>query len=166
MSLQTLKPNGLYILLFIRKDPPVQNDFHWGLYMHQHPDNGGMKYHVKNIGGGWITDHGITKGVFKSFLLVGLFRIANVPPGWESVVDNKIRTYDSQLNHINGITCRKWVLWVLAKLQEPDNGYSILKCNDLNALEQELLAFGNANAMSTSHNVQPRPVGASSLCSL
>ena len=166
MSLETLQLNGLYVLLFIRDQPPLQNDFHWGLYIHQHPKFGGNKYHIKQFGDGWITDHGTTSGVFKSFLLVGLFQIAKVPSGWEGLADDMIRTYDQQLNDLVGITCRTWVLRVLAALQKPANGHSILQCNDLNALEQEIFAFGNANATSAANNVQPRPVGASSLCSL
>ncbi|KMU78445.1 hypothetical protein CISG_07449 [Coccidioides immitis RMSCC 3703] len=115
MSLSNLKVNGLYIILFIRNHPPVQNNFHWGLYFHRHPDTGGRKYHIKQQGSGWIADHGPTAGVFKSFLLVGLFRIADVPAGWEGHLDHTIRTYDSQLN-TPGVMCRVWVLWVLALL--------------------------------------------------
>ncbi|QVM13744.1 hypothetical protein D8B26_008351 [Coccidioides posadasii str. Silveira] len=69
MSLSDLKVNGLYIILFIRHDPPVQDNFHWGLYLHRHSQTGGTKYHIKQQGAGWITDHGPTAGVFKSFLL-------------------------------------------------------------------------------------------------
>ncbi|EFW17721.1 conserved hypothetical protein [Coccidioides posadasii str. Silveira] len=145
--------------------PPVQNNFHWGLYFHRHPDTGGTKYHIKQQGSGWIADHGPTAGVFKSFLLVGLFRIADVPAGWEGHLDHTIRTYDSQLN-TPGVTCRVWVLWVLALLQKPINGQIILKCDNLAALENEVKSWGNANAMGAANNVQPRPVAASTLCGL
>lgn len=165
MSLADLKVNGLYIILFIRNDPPVPNDFHWGLYFHRHRRTGGTKYHVKQQGSGWITDHGPTAGVFKSFLLVGLFRIADVPAGWEGHLDQTLRTYDSQLN-TPGMTCRVWLLRVLALLQKPIDGKIILKCGDLVALETEVKNWGNANAMSARDNDQPRPVAASSLCGL
>ncbi|KAJ5227678.1 hypothetical protein N7489_008386 [Penicillium chrysogenum] len=165
MSLANLKVNGLYIILFIRNFPPAQNDFHWGLYFHRHPDTGGTKYHIKQQGSGWIADHGPTVGVFKSFLLVGLFRVAHVPTGWEGLLDQTIRTYDTQLN-TPGITCRVWVLWVLALLQKSINGQKILKCSDLGALETEVKNWGNVNAMGAAENVQPRPVTTSSLCGL
>ncbi|KAJ5419454.1 uncharacterized protein N7487_003004 [Penicillium crustosum] len=165
MSLANLKVNGLYIILFIRNHPPVQNDFHWGLYFHRHPDTGGTKYHIKQQGSGWIPDHGPTAGVFKSFLLVGLFRIAHVPSGWEGLLDQTIRTYDGQLN-APGITCRVWVLWVLALLQKSINGQTILKCSNLNALEIEVKNWGNANARGAADNIQPRPVATSALCGL
>ncbi|KAJ5971789.1 uncharacterized protein N7479_001707 [Penicillium vulpinum] len=165
MSLAELKVNGLYILLFIRKHPPVQNDFHWGLYFHRHPDTGGTKYHITQQGSGWIPGHGPTAGVFKSFLLVGLMRIADVPAGYESHLDRTIRTYDIQLN-VPGITCRVWLLWVLALLQKSINGQVILKCSNLGSLETEVKNWGNANAMSAANNVQPRPLATSSLCGL
>jgi hypothetical protein len=103
----------------------------------------------------------------KSFLLVGLFRIADVLARWEGHLDQTLRTYDSQLN-TPGVTCRVWILWVLALLQQPItiNGQIILKCNDLAALEAEVKNWGNENAMSAANNVQPRPVAASTLCGL
>ncbi|RAL06784.1 uncharacterized protein BO97DRAFT_379735 [Aspergillus homomorphus CBS 101889] len=165
MSLTNLKVNSLYILLFIRNHPPAPNDFHWGLYFHRNPDTGGTKYHIKQQGSGWIADHAPTAGVFKSFLLVGLFRIADVPVGWESHLDQTMKAYDNQLN-LPGITCRVWVLWVLALLQKPIAGKVILKCSNLQSLENEVKDWGNANATSAANNVQPRPLAASTLCGL
>ncbi|KAF2789726.1 hypothetical protein K505DRAFT_252705 [Melanomma pulvis-pyrius CBS 109.77] len=162
MYLDSLTPGGLYIILFIRGDPPSMNDFHWGLYLHHDSNYGGTKYHIKKEGSsGWITDHGHTRGVFKSFLLVGLFQIATVPQGRESHVDEKIRSYDPSIN-TPGVTCRVWVLWVLALLQQPANGYTVLRCNNLNELEEEIKQWGNANAQSAADNGQPRPIGYSS----
>lgn len=165
MPLSSLKVNGLYIILFIRNQPPVQNDFHWGLYFHRDSDTGGTKYHVRQQGSGWMPDHGPTAGVFKSFLLVGLFRIADIPAGWEGHLDQTIRSYDSQLN-TPGISCSAWIFWVLALLQKSINGQVILKCDNLATLEAEVKTWGNANAMSAAYNVQPRPVAASALCGL
>ncbi|KAE8354985.1 hypothetical protein BDV28DRAFT_146582 [Aspergillus coremiiformis] len=165
MSLIDLKANGLYILLFIRNYPPGSNDFHWGLYFHHNPNIGGTKYHVKQEGSGWIADHAPTVGVFKSFLLVGLFRIADVPVGWESHLDQTMRAYDNRLNS-PGITCRVWVFWVLALLQKPIAGKIILKCDSLQSLETEVKDWGNANASSAADNDQPRPLAASTLCGL
>src|SRR4051812_4189027 len=60
------------------KYPPNANDYHWALYLHENPMTGGTKYHIKTVGLGWIPDHGITVAIVKQFLLVGLYRIADV----------------------------------------------------------------------------------------
>ncbi|RAH80679.1 hypothetical protein BO86DRAFT_121756 [Aspergillus japonicus CBS 114.51] len=165
MSSSDLKVNGLYILLFIRSHPPVSNNFHWGLYFHRNPDTGGTKYHIKQQGSGWIAAHGPTAGVFKSFLLVGLFRIADIPAGLESHLDKTMKAYDNRLNS-PGITCRVWVLWVLALLQKPISGKVILRCDNLHSLEAEAKDWGNANAAGAARNDQPRPLATSTLCGL
>lgn len=164
MSSSRLEPGGLYILLFIRQDPPIKDNFHWALYLHEDDLSGGTKYHVKEQGSGWITDHGRTTGVLKEFLLAGLFLIARVPRELEGHVDEQLRTYDTSINtDIPGIKCRVWLLWVLKLLQKPaDNGCPILKCDDLDALEAEVKEWGNAHAASAAGNVQPRPVDTSS----
>ena len=87
MSLNTVQVNGLCVILFLRTSPHTPNNFHWGLYLHRSPQQGGTKYHIKQQGSGWIADHGPTAGVFKSFLLIGLFQIATIPAGWEGHVD-------------------------------------------------------------------------------
>ncbi|THW08276.1 hypothetical protein D6D23_05232 [Aureobasidium pullulans] len=166
MSLDLLEPNGLYVLLFIRDDPPKVNDFHWGLYLHSNSDTGGMKYHIRNSGGGWLPDYAIAGDVLKSFLLVGLFQIARIPAGATNDVDIIFKTYDQQLNQLPGLTCRTWVFDVLKLLQKPWNGGVLLKCTDIVALEQEIMAWGNSNAFGASRNKQPRPVSASKLCGL
>ncbi|KAF2796642.1 hypothetical protein K505DRAFT_335024 [Melanomma pulvis-pyrius CBS 109.77] len=162
MSLDdTLKVNGLYIMLFLRTSPHTTNNFHWGLYLHRNPQQGGTKYHIKNQGSGWIADHGPTSGVLKSFLLVGLLQIAAIPNNWEDHVDQQLRTYDSVLNDLSDMTCRVWIFLVLALLQKEVNGYKILKCTDLTALEADIMAWGNQNAASADANHQPRPVSIS-----
>lgn len=161
MSLSSLTPGGLYIILFIRGDPPEKDNFHWGLYLHHSAEKGGTKYHIKQQGSGWITDHGPTAGVFKSFLLIGLFRVATIPEGWDGYVDGQLRTYDASIN-MPGMTCRVWVLKVLALLQKEVQGRRVLNCSDLDELEEEVKQWGNSNAVSASRNDQPRPVGRSS----
>ena len=165
MSIKDLQTGGLYVVLFIRADSPVKDDFHWALYLHQISNNGGSKYHIKNQGSGWITDHGMTSGIFKEFLLVGLFHIATVRDGLRSHVNLILRTYDTSLN-TPGISCRVWLLWVLALLQQPINGCLILKCTDLDILEAEIKAWGNDHAISAAENKQPRPIGVSMECEL
>ncbi|KAK8176180.1 hypothetical protein IWX90DRAFT_484137 [Phyllosticta citrichinensis] len=74
MSLKDLHPGGLYIILFVQDSPPELDQFHWGLYVHIDENKGGTKHHIKGLlSGGWIPDRGVTMGVFKSSLLVGLF---------------------------------------------------------------------------------------------
>lgn len=162
ISLAKLKVNGLYIILFIRNHPPVLNDFHQGLYFHRYPDTSGTKYYITQQGSGWLPGYRPTTGIFKSFLLIGLFRIANVPTGYEGHLDQTIRIYDNQLN-VLGITCRIQVLQVLALLQKTINRQVILKYNNLGALETEVKNWGNVNTISTANNIQPRPLVALSL---
>ncbi|KAF2646000.1 hypothetical protein P280DRAFT_524599 [Massarina eburnea CBS 473.64] len=164
MSLNGLQTNGLYVILFLNGDPHTPSNFHWGLYLHESV-RGGTKYHIKGQGAGWITDHGHTAGVFKSISLIGLFQVAVVPNGLEAYTDQQLRTYDSSLNDLPGITCRVWLLRVLALLQKEVNGSKILKCTDLSALEAEVKAWGNGNAEAALKNQQPRPVGVSKFVS-
>lgn len=88
-ALAKLSTNALFIVLWIRSDPPRQNDFHWGYYFHASPQ-GGSKYHMKNIGGGWIPDHGPTGGVFKSNFLCVLIQVAMVPESARNTLDQPI----------------------------------------------------------------------------
>lgn len=96
----------------------------------------------------------------------GLFQIARIPAGATNDVDIIFKTYDQQLNQLPGLTCRTWVFDVLKLLQKPWNGGMLLKCTDIVALEQEIMAWGNSNAFGASRNKQPRPVSASKLCGL
>lgn len=67
-ALKALPPNNLYIVLWITGDQPQADRFHWGFYFHQ-DERGGTKYHIKNLGAGWIADHGRTGALFKSAFL-------------------------------------------------------------------------------------------------
>ena len=165
MAPPDLLPGSLYVLLFNRNDPPIVNDYHWALYLHENLPTGGTKYHIKTVGPGWIPDHGSTVAIMKQFLLVGLFRIADVPEELHPHLDRTFRSQDANLNHPTQ-TCRVWLLHVLSELQKLVDGKRILKCDDLSALQQEILDWGNLHAMSAAANEQPRPIGASTLCGL
>lgn len=166
MNPPRLQVGSLYVLLFTRNDPPQANDFHWALYLHQHDSTGGMKYHIRNVGSGWMPDHGVTTAIFKEFLLVGLFRIADVAEKWHPHLDQISRSLDANLNHPTQ-TCRVWALDVLALLQKPlHDGQRIFNCDDIPALQQEIFDWGNLHAPSAARNEQPRPIGASALCGL
>ncbi|KAJ5272682.1 hypothetical protein N7478_007807 [Penicillium angulare] len=165
MSLNSFNINSLYILLYIGHDPPQPNNFHWAFYFHRDHQQGGTKYHVKDIGQGWIADHSDIRFIMKEFLLVGLFKIADVPHGQEDFLDQTMRTFDDKLNTPE-TTCRVWILWVFDILQQPRDGQRILKSNDLAKLEIEIKEWGNQCAMSAARNEQPRPVCAPLLCGL
>ncbi|RAL01567.1 uncharacterized protein BO80DRAFT_424771 [Aspergillus ibericus CBS 121593] len=158
-ALKRLPLNTLYIVLWIRSDPPRLNDFHWGYYFHK-LSSGGTKYHMTNLGGGWIPDHGLTGGVFKSNFLCVLVEIATIPPAQHDQVDQIMRFHDGDINSIPGVTCRVWVLTILQKLIQ--NG--LVLCNDIKALEQECMGFGNQYQGAAAQNDQPRPVVKSRLC--
>lgn len=98
-------------------------------------------------------------------MLVGLVHIADVPFGWESSVDTTIRSFDGNLNDA-GVTCKTWLFRVLDLLREEERGYAVLRCDDLVALEREITDWGNRYALDADKNVQPRPVGESTICNL
>jgi hypothetical protein len=150
-------PNGLYILLFLRSDPDT---YHWALYHHHNEANGGTKYHITNVGrnGNWIADHGPVKDISKSMFLIGLFHVATVPDSLQSCVGHVFRSLDDNLN-VPDTTCRTWLFKVLSLKV---HGNKIVKCEDLDALEVEVKAFGKEHRASAEMNVQPRPVGQSS----
>ncbi|OAX82370.1 hypothetical protein ACJ72_03287 [Emergomyces africanus] len=158
-ALSHLPLNTLYIVLYIRSDPPRENDFHWGFYVHTHPF-GGSKYHIRNLGSGWIPDHGPTGGVFKSNFLCVLVQIADVPEAKTPQLDQIMRSLDPSINAIPGISCRVWLFTVLQNLVH----HGIVRCTDLAALQQECMGIGNQNMADAAVNRQPRPVTRSRLC--
>lgn len=159
-ALAALPLNRLYIGLWIRHDPPIANDFHWGFYYHK-TVKGGTKYHMKGLGSGWIADHGSTRGVFKSQFLCVLIEIGRIPADKEGTLDQVIRSRDGSANDIPGMTCRVWLFTILPFLVQS----GLVRCNDLQGLQQECFDFGNANMASAARNEQPRPVTVSNLCS-
>ncbi|KAL4919023.1 hypothetical protein BDW62DRAFT_217133 [Aspergillus aurantiobrunneus] len=150
----TIGFNTLYVVLWIRSDPPKPNYFHWGFYLHTSSTRG-TKYHARNLGSGWIPDHGHTGGVFKSNFLCVLIQIATLPQAQRGLLDQIMRSRDGVFNSIPGMSCRVWLLVTLE---------SLVRCSDVTALEQECFAFGNHYSVGASKNNQPRPVIASGLC--
>ncbi|PYI23212.1 hypothetical protein BO99DRAFT_470967 [Aspergillus violaceofuscus CBS 115571] len=152
-ALSRLPLNTLFIVLWIRSDPPRPNDFHWGYYFHN-TVQGGWKYHMKNMSGGWIPDHGATSGVFKSNFLCTLVEIASVPVAKQEQLHQIMRSRDGDVNSIPGISCRVWLMVILQSLIEA----GIVRCNRPEALQQECMAFGNQFSAGAAKNNQPRPV--------
>ncbi|PGH34386.1 hypothetical protein GX50_02753 [[Emmonsia] crescens] len=160
-ALSKLPIGSLYIVLYLRSDPPEPNNFHWGFYFHTIP-SGGTKYHVKNLGIGWITDHGDTGGVFKSNFLCVVIHIATVPQARHAQVDQTMKSLDGNINSIPGISCRVWLLSILQKLIQ--NG--IVRCSSYTELEQECFTIGNDHSSRAADNDQPRPVVRSRVCAI
>lgn len=158
-ALARLLLNTLFIVLWIRSDPPRQNNFYWGFYFHTSPQ-GGFKYDMRNIGGGWIPDHGLTGGVFKSNFLCALIQIATVPEASRDSLDRIMRSHDGDVNTIPRVTCRVWVIKVLEKLIQQ----GVVRCSDADALQQECMAFRNQYSPGATINQQPRPVVRSRVC--
>lgn len=158
-TLANLHPNHLYIFLWIRNDPPRTNDFHWGFYLHTHAQ-GGVKYHIRNIGDGWIPDHGQTGEVLKTMYLCVLIEVANVPETMYGVLDDTMRSLDGNLNAISGMTCRVWVLIVVKRLIE----LGVIRCESEEVFQEECMMFGNMFSAQAAENLQPRPVVRAQFC--
>lgn len=158
-ALSRLPLNALYIVLYIRSDPPQPNDFHWGYYFHTSPQ-GGSKYHMRNLGGGWIPDHGPTGGVFKSNFLCVLVQIATVAQAEHAQLDQIMRSRDRDVNSIPGVTCRVWLIVILQQLIQ----HGLVRCSSVDALVQECMDFGNQHSAEAASNMQPRPVVRSRIC--
>ncbi|KAM5442921.1 hypothetical protein MferCBS31731_001793 [Microsporum ferrugineum] len=158
-ALSRLPLNTLYIVLWIRSDPPTPNNFHWGYYFHTSKTRG-YKYHMKNLAGGWIADHGETGGVFKSNFLCVLIQIASVPPEKKTLLDQVMKSRDGDVNSIPGMSCRVWVLTIAEKLAQQ----GLLRYSSLEALEQECFRVGNQYSAGAADNNQPRPVVRSEVC--
>ncbi|KAL2820954.1 hypothetical protein BDW59DRAFT_174288 [Aspergillus cavernicola] len=158
-ALARLSLDTLYILLFIRTDPPQPHNFHWGYYFHTSP-NGGFKYHAKTLDDGWIPDHSWNSGIFKSDFLCVLIQIASVPQGKHGLLDQVMRSRDGDVNSIPGITCRVWLLVILQALVQQ----GIVHCGDIDAFQQDCMDFGNQHSDEAANNQQPRPVVRSRVC--
>lgn len=159
-ALEKLPAPKLYVVLFLRNDPPTANNFHWGFYYHQHK-RGGTKYHMRNVNNGWMPDHATTGGVFKSNFLCVIIQIGTIPGDKEQQLDQTMRTYDANANDIPGITCRVWIFKILALLVQ----CGLVRCDNLQTLQEECLAFGNQYMNDAAKNNQPRPFVVSRHCS-
>ncbi|KAL0947272.1 hypothetical protein HGRIS_013394 [Hohenbuehelia grisea] len=160
MAISDLLAGGLYIALSIRGADPA-DAFHWKLWLYT-GDGRGIQYHIRNIGSGWITDHGPTKDERNALLLCCLVQIATLDAtGGDDQrleLDRLARVDDGRLGPPQEWTCRTWVLAVLERLREK----GILRCTDVGAPEEEAFAFGYEHHESANANTQPRPVERSS----
>lgn len=159
-----LLPDSLYICLFLRSDPPLPNDFHWALY--HHTTNSGTKYHITNGGRGWIASHSreSSSSILKSFLQVGLIRVAGLnstnanTDDLSGKIDSTLRSHDDKLNDKDGITCRIWLLEMLGILYKEGLLADVRCGGNMKMLEEVVKQWGNEFADGAARNVQPRPV--------
>ena len=144
-----LRIDSLYIFLDARSDSP-DDGFHWGLYHHTSPTSG-MKYHIRNLGEGWITEHAANTSITKQFLLVGMLRIANVPESRWNTLDTIVQS----VPYVEpGTTCRTWVLDAIRRLATVE----IVSYSSLDDLETDAKTFGVTYFDGVLTNVQPRPI--------
>ncbi|KZT03439.1 uncharacterized protein LAESUDRAFT_683967, partial [Laetiporus sulphureus 93-53] len=151
---------GIYIITFIRTTS-VEGGFHWGLYHHTSPSSG-TKYHVTNMGPGWLADHGTTTGVMRSHLLVGLKRIGYCSPSSSKEVADIVQSVP--LNQVppgrDVLDCRTWAMHIVGILIA--RGY--VKCSDIQALENEVQIWSEKHHADSHNNRQPRVIEDSTVC--
>lgn len=114
----------------------------WGYCFHK-SSQGRLKYHMRNLGSGWIPDHGTTGGVFKSNFLCVLVQIAIVPLAKHSQLDQIMGPRDGDVNSIPGVTCRVWLMVILQQL----NQHGIVRCSNVDTELRRLHRFYHKNAI-------------------
>ena len=97
----------------------------------------------------------------KELYLDVLVQVASVEVKKAEELDGFMKGFNENLNGIEGLTCRVWILKVVGLLVE--NG--LVRCEDVGPLEQECMEVGNAYAEDVAANNQSRPVVASKLAS-
>jgi hypothetical protein len=147
--LNCIPTNTLHIALYIRSDPPVSNDFHWAFYDHSTRD----KYHIRGINDSWIPAHESVANILSDNYLCVLIEIATLGSDVHERMDQIMKSFDSTLNLVSGITCRTWLMMVLHMLV----GSGLVNL-DVEEVERECYDFGNGFSLAASLNVQPRPV--------
>ena len=153
-----LYPGSLYIVLHSQFP---KASYHWGLYFHLAGDSRspfGRKFHIVNTDSlRWAADFQDTCGVFKSKHLLGLIRIASIPPHSFDYMKNLI---EGTPCNTPGITCRVWVLNAVRSLMVA----GLVKCTDIRWLENEVFGFGFLEEPSCLLGVRLRPIIQSRFC--
>ncbi|KAI9727694.1 MAG: hypothetical protein M1828_005922 [Chrysothrix sp. TS-e1954] len=152
-SLSNLTPNSLYILLTV-ESLDERDKFHWAIYLHLDESIGGDKYHIRNLGGHWITDHSRTRSIAKTNFLVGLVCIASVSQKDVEQIESIITAEEGVLNQTPGLTCRMYCLRACERLAKG----AMIAYTSLSSLEREILDFGNLHNADAEQNLHPRPI--------
>lgn len=157
-AVMQLEADTLYVLLYMRGED-ASNGFHWALYLHLDSDSdtgrrqGGLKYHIRDVGQGWMTDHVSTLGVHNELFLIGAVGIARVPKTRREDLDRLVKQDDAELLTIPVLTCRTWVLRVLDRLHDAG-----LVQESSEEVEKRAKAFAVEHFGSALLAQQPRPV--------
>ncbi|OCH89361.1 hypothetical protein OBBRIDRAFT_667755 [Obba rivulosa] len=142
-----LQANSLYLAIYARDTP---DDYHWALYYHGTAD-GGTKFHIRNLGQGWIAEHEQTNSIMKQFLLIGLMKFASIRPDAVKALHDTIVAVPY---NAPGINCRTWVLDAIQAVMSA----GLIHHFSLDQLETEAKVFGFNQFDAAVQNVQPRPV--------
>lgn len=111
-----------------------------------------MKYHVSNLSGQWIVEHGPTRGICKE---MSLFCVGACS---REKGDKPIRMEDRVCNHIEELTCMTWLAGAVERLIQATMLYVSCSWEDL---QSEVCDFSDATWESASLNVQRRPTAVS-----
>ncbi|OCH91326.1 hypothetical protein OBBRIDRAFT_693223, partial [Obba rivulosa] len=147
-----LQAGSLYIALYARATP---HDYHWALYHHWSAD-GGTKFHIRNLGQGWIAEHEPTNGIMKQFLLIGLMKFVHARPDAVKALHD---TIVAVLYNSPEINCRTWVLDAVRAAISA----GLVHHFSIDQLETEAKLFGLGQFDDTVQNVQPRPITVSAV---
>jgi hypothetical protein len=169
----TLVPGGLYVFLTMRSDA---GDCHWGLYLHhsthtasipntntllspkQRIVHRGKKYHVRNLGEGYMADHQVVGDMLSTLFLVGLVRIGVIHNDDLPVVDKVITSLDTQVPQLsrgNAIYCRTWVTGTTRALVQ--QGFLTTSATD-GEVWAYIENFGREQWAGAAQAIQPRPI--------
>lgn len=161
-----LTSNSLFIVLYIRADPPNANDFHWSFYHHHELSPhakvaGGTKHEAVNQNLRWYVEHTFTGCIFKTVFLCVVIQIADIADARVREMEAIMHERDEDLNEIEGVTCRIWLKHTLKKLVQA----GVVECRgdlagrDLeDVVEEEMFAIGNMFMDDAARNIQPRPM--------
>lgn len=142
-----LETGALYIALYARDDP---SSFHWAIY-HHWSSTRGTKFHIRNIGSGWFSEHEPNSGIMKEFLLVGLMKIADVPADLTEALHASITAVPHDSPTVNCLS------WVRDSLEAAMSAGAVRRFS-IDELEQDARAFGASQFDDAAQNVQPRPI--------
>jgi hypothetical protein len=150
--LNTLQPNGLYILLYHHPNPSIK--YHWGFYHHLNAEQGGWKFDIINPGGIWRLAHTYGDGNLQLGVLDPDVREplgVMVRVGCMKDVDVKrvheiVRAEDERLNQLKeelkgGISCRVYVMRACERLRE----VGLLRFGEWKDVQEEVLKLGDEN---------------------
>ncbi|KAI9824160.1 MAG: hypothetical protein M1819_000923 [Sarea resinae] len=152
-----LAPFSLYILTYLERPTYAPDALHWVIYIYLEPAHGGMKLQIGQAGPRTTmlsTHHGPIKDVTRQIGLIGAVRVARLAPGSYVGLNRICQQNDDYINAVPGMNPRLYVAQTLERLKS----YGLIKCDDVEALLDEIRVWSNANQQSAVCAVFPRPV--------